>query len=340
MIFLYSLIILTALYGLFVTYRITKEKKKDGPMVCPLGAHCDVVVKSKFSSFFGIGLEYLGALYYGIIVLAYTIYLIGFMGSITFPTWYIFILFGMSIGGFLFSIYLTFVQAFYIKSWCSWCLCSACASTLIFIISLYTVIVSGMTFIPIFEMFHKPLVALHLLGFALGVGGATIADILFYRFLKDFKISPEEDRILKIMSQIIWAGLFILILSGIGLYLPEMEALNASSKFLLKVVVVAVITVNGSLLNLIIAPRLVDMSFSKDSDIKSGLNIVRLVKLRRLAFMLGAISFVSWYSAFILGMTKSIPLPFWQLLIIYIVILLGAIGISQIVERFFIRRQK
>jgi uncharacterized membrane protein len=42
----------------------------------------------------------------------------------------------ISVGAFLFSLYLTGVQAFKIKSWCTWCLTSAAISTTIAIVSL------------------------------------------------------------------------------------------------------------------------------------------------------------------------------------------------------------
>lgn len=339
MIFTYILIILTALYGLFITNKIRVDKKKPAPMVCPMGGHCDIVVKSKFSTFLGIGLEKFGILYYITTIIAYSLYLLSFVIDFSIPLWYIFIIYGLSIGAFLFSLYLTFVQAFYIKSWCTWCLCSATASTLIFLFATYALTSSGLSLIPIFEMFHKPILMIHLLGFALGVGGATITDVLFYRFLKDFKITKEEDNILRIMSQVIWFGLFLSILSGIGLYLPEVAELNESSKFLVKAVIVGIITINGAFLNLFISPKLIDMSFRNDDKMKNIVHVKNTDRLRKTAFALGAVSLVSWYSAFILGVLDSVPLPFISLLSLYIIIVAIAVIISQIAERIFTRRK-
>lgn len=339
MIFTYILIIATALYGLFITLKIRSEKRKPTPMVCPLGAHCDVVVKSKFSSFLGIGLESFGALYYLSTVVAYAIYVIAYASNYPIPVWYTFIVFGMSICAFLFSIYLTFVQAFYLKSWCTWCICSACATTLIFLFSSYALAISGVSLIPVFEIFHKPILMIHLLGFALGVGGATITDVLFYRFLSDFKISKEEDGILRIMSQVIWVGLFLAILSGIGLYLPEMATLNESSKFLVKVVIVFVITLNGAILNLLIAPRLVDMSFKSTESLGNTLQVTKMLKLRKTAFALGAISLVSWYSVFALGVMDHTSMPFLTILNYYILLVVLAVLVSQIVEKVYSKKK-
>jgi len=198
--------------------------------------------------------------------------------------------------------------------------------------------VGDISFIPLFIEFKWVLLILHLLGFAIGVGGATISDILFFKFLYDFKISISEDKVLRAMSQIIWMGLFISIISGVGLWLGNMEALNTNPKFLVKVIVVAVITINGAFLNLMITPKLTSMSFKNKNVGESenkGMHVKKTHGFRRLAFALGAISFTSWYSAFILGFFKTTPFNFPELISIYVGILFLAVVGSQISEKIF-----
>lgn len=326
MIILYVLIMVAALVGLSITVNIYKQKHEKKPLVCPFGADCHTVVTSQFSSFLGIGLEVYGACYYGGVVAAY-------LAMLLFPAlatpWTLFLLTGATIGAFLFSLYLTFVQAFLLKSWCSWCLMSAGVSTAIFIFTLIELSLLDFSIVPIVEMLHKPILWMHLLGFALGVGGATITDILFFKFLNDFKISEVENKVLQTLSQIIWIGLLIAVISGIGLYLPNAAVLNETPKFLLKTIVVAVIIINGAFLNLYVSPKLVTISWNSSNL----LPIRSILRLRRAAFALGAVSFVSWYSAFILGFLKKVPFDFPQLLGIYIGLLLIAITGSQILER-------
>ena len=195
-------------------------------------------------------------------------------------------------------------------------------------------LVSEFGFVSFLARYHEFIVILHFFGVAIGLGGATIADILFFKFLKDFRISEWEAGTLRTLSQVIWAALAVLVLSGIGLYLPEAQELNQSSKFLVKMAVVSVIIVNGIFLNLLIAPRLVKISFDKKYDHRTG----KLYYIRRLAFALGAISLTSWYFAFILGMLRFVSIDFMPLLFIYLGILSGAMVASQILERFFSRR--
>lgn len=243
----------------------------------------------------------------------------------------VFVLLGLSLVAFLFSAYLTFIQAFTLRQWCTWCLISAGLCTLIFALA---IVGSEYTFFELLETHHGLIVGFHLLGVVLGLGGATISDVLFFRFLKDLRISQFEANTLRSVSQVIWFGLAILIVSGLGLYLPHAAELGESPKLLVKMIVVAVIIVNGAFLNLFIAPRLVRISFW-DGDPRPP---SEPKKIRRLAYALGAVSIVSWYSAFILGLMRSSPADFETILYFYLFALAISVIGSQIIERLISRR--
>lgn len=323
----YLFIILIAILGLGVAWYIRMKKNVPHGMVCPLQSDCDAVVHSQFSVFFGIPIEILGMLYYGVIILAYAV-------ITAFPViaseLVVFLLLVMSLVALLFSAYLTFIQAFAIKEWCTWCLTSAGFCTVIFFSSLFA---TEFGFVDLLATQKGLLVIVHLIGVALGVGGATITDILFFKFLKDFRISHEENDILHTVSQVIWFALALLIVSGIGLYLPEASALNQTPKFLAKVFAILIIILNGAFLNLIVSPKLVRISFGQKHEHQTG----ELKKLRKLAFALGAVSITSWYSALILAtLPRSLPFNASDLILIYLgIVLLGVVG-SQIMD-YFIR---
>lgn len=323
-------IILAAITGSLIASYIRYKKTAHQVLVCPLHSNCETVTHSQFSRFLGIPVELMGIAYYVIIAVSYLVF--QFMPDLA-GAYSIFALLVLSTTAFLFSAYLTFIQAFTLKQWCTWCLFSAGLCTAIFIAAL---IGTNISFAEMLQANHRGIVGVHLFGLALGLGAATLADIFFFKFIKDFRISHEEAAILNTLSQIIWLGLALLMLSGIGLYLANAEALNHSSKFLVKLVVVGVILVNGMFLNLMIAPRLVQISFGGPHAHVPG----ELTRLRRIAFALGAISMTSWYSAFTLGMIKQVPLPFSMLLGIYLLILCGAIIGSQITERLMMARRQ
>ncbi len=127
-------IALLGFMGFFVALHIYKEKRANRPLVCPMKFHCDSVVNSDYSKFFGISVEIFGMLYYGFIFLAYILTAIFY----PVPVLFLIILSLISVIAFLFSVYLVSVQAFILKIYCSWCLVSALISTIIFILTLYT----------------------------------------------------------------------------------------------------------------------------------------------------------------------------------------------------------
>ena len=91
------------------------------------------MIYSRYSRLFGIPVEILGMLYYGIVFIFYS------MSAIlrySVPVNLSLALIALSIIAFLFSLYLTAVQAFLIQHWCTWCLCSAGLCTLIFLLAL------------------------------------------------------------------------------------------------------------------------------------------------------------------------------------------------------------
>lgn len=324
---MHLVIIFTAFCGFLLAFYIYNKKQAKKVLICPLKAHCDPVVHSEYSRFFGIRVEILGMAYYGLIAVIYAMFL-------AFPylstTFLVFSILAISTIALLFSGYLTFIQAFALKQWCSWCLVSAGFTVIIFFLALFS---SQFGFVSLLAEYHYIIVIFHFLGVALGIGGATFADIFFFKFLKDLRISEQEADILRTLSQAIWFALAILIVTGIGLYLPEAEEFNQSAKFLVKMIVVAVIIVNGLFLNLLIAPKLVKISFGKRHKHEKG----ELHNMRKLAFALGAISITSWYSAFILGMTRP-DMSFPMLLAIYLVVLGTAILISQFIDKYFSKK--
>lgn len=182
------------------------------------------------------------------------------------------------------------------------------------------------TLIPFFVEYKSIIVIIHLLSAAVGVGGATVADLLFFKSLKDFKITKDEADTMNSISALLWVSLFILIISGIALYLPEAGRLNDSAKFFTKMIAVIVLLVNGTVLNIFIAPKLPFISFD-DQNIPIE---NKHHTFRRFAFAFGAISITSWYFVFILGALRKFTLNFSQFILIYVSLLLVAIIGSQI----------
>ncbi|MDP3696963.1 MAG: vitamin K epoxide reductase family protein [Candidatus Taylorbacteria bacterium] len=132
----YVLIIFLAFGGFLIALYIRHHKKNiQEALICPLKANCDTVIHSDYSKFLGIPVEILGTIYYifiavgyGLIVIFPTLGLPLIASGLMFAT----------VCAFTFSIYLTLIQAFILKNWCTWCLISAVICVAIFAIDAST----------------------------------------------------------------------------------------------------------------------------------------------------------------------------------------------------------
>lgn len=316
------------LAGFALSLYISIKKAKAQPLVCPMNGECDVVTTSKYSKFFGVPVERIGVVYYLLVILVYTIHAL--------MPWFVsdsimFLMTGITIGAFFFSAYLVFIQGFILKKWCTWCLFSAGFSTFIFITAVFGANIAIAGFLA---KYRGSLIVLHTLSAAIGVGAATITDVMFFKFLKDYRISQSEQSLMNTLSNVIWFALGMIVITGIGIFIPESERLLTSSKFLIKVLAVCVVIVNGSILNLVVSPKMVKMDFGSSDGSKS------LRSLRKLSYALGAISITSWYTIFILGSLKSIPFSFTKAVLFYVILLVVAVIGGQLMDRRMVKSKE
>lgn len=302
--------------GIALSLYLFFKKISHTTLACPRSHPCDTVTHSRFSRLGGIPNELLGVVYFSLVVLLLSVPVAGALLS-----WVSYFLFFILIIGGLYSLYLVGIQAFIIRAWCAWCIAIAVTNAVL-IVSLLGIPTE--LFIPLLKAQRIGWVIVHNIGFILGVGAATITDIFFFRFLKDHAISDKEKETMDTLTNVIWGGLAVLIVSGFALTLPESARLFASSKFLIKLVIVGVIMINGVLLNMFVAPYLRRLSFE---------GTVPARRFRKFAFALGGISLVSWYSAFLLGSFRSLAFSFPVALVAYGVLLVGVIVGSSIAER-------
>jgi uncharacterized membrane protein len=124
-------IMLAALVGLFASSYLLYTYTTGSDLKCgALLQGCDTVRISKWASFYGIPTPFFGVVFY-LSVLAIVILRAYAPEYKTWLTRGAMILFAMA--GFLESLFLTYIQRFVIQQFCSWCLVSAVAATLIFV---------------------------------------------------------------------------------------------------------------------------------------------------------------------------------------------------------------
>ena len=317
----YAFIVFAAAGGFGVALYIYYTKKHHKLLVCPIGSNCNAVVSSRYARFLGVSLEYWGMLYYAIIFTTYIVLIFAphllsglFLAGLTMLT----------TAAFFFSLYLLFVQAFLLRQWCIWCILSAALSIMIFIISLASV-----DFAPgFFTEMQGVIRGIHALGFTLGIGGVTTALFLFSRFLHDRNIDKKELQVLKGVSELMWLGLALVLVSQFAFYVADTATLALSGPFLAQTIALFAAAVGGAVLMIIFAPLLAIIPFEGRTKKHRR---SPLESLRKPLFVTGALTFSSWYFAFIMNYSPDYKLTI--LFSVYSAVLAAAVVISLFWEK-------
>lgn len=163
----------------------------------------------------------------------------------------------------------------------------------------------------------------HIVFAILGVLLAFVADATFMLCAKDKVITKEEGMRLIKISKYIWIAVTLILVSGVSVFMSDIEYYLSSVKFLSKMTVVGVIAFNGSLLYKLVQPNFFVEGF---------LSSPQYANKRRLASALGAVSFVSWVSALVLAFSNSVPFSYSQIMFIYILTLALGVSVSIFLE--------
>jgi uncharacterized membrane protein len=119
-----------ALAGLMIAgYMLLYEMGVIATVACGMSGSCEAVQASPWAVFLGIPVPLVGVIGYGLILAAA---LAGVQPSLAHDRRIAAALIGLSAIAFLFSVYLSSVEAFLIGAWCRWCIGSALIATLLF----------------------------------------------------------------------------------------------------------------------------------------------------------------------------------------------------------------
>lgn len=152
----------------------------------------------------------------------------------------------------------------------------------------------------------------HVFGAIIGVGGAYMSDVMFFATIFDQKIEKTEFRFMKIGNVMIWVGLLILMVTGALIFFLDPGTYAQSTKFLAKITIVTLIFVNGVIFHILHLPRMKrhrDMKFSQSKEFMKWLPALAAS---------GGASITSWTIVVILGMLKTVPYSYWQIMSVYI----------------------
>jgi len=149
----------------------------------------------------------------------------------------------------------------------------------------------------------------HLIGVALGAGGATFAEIFYLKAKRDGVVEPFEVDYIKNTVTVLRIGLAILILSGFGFFLLHrfsgagLSILDA--QLWAKLTIVLVLIFNAFLMQ----ARKIPM------------------------WLASSISITSWYFALIIGGWRALQAPYITIIIAYIAAIFAIALILELIKR-------
>lgn len=177
---------------------------------------------------------------------------------------------------------------------------------------------------------------IHLCGLVLGVGSATLLDLIIARFVLMRGITHEHVYIVDFSSKVVAIGLGLLWLSGIGFLFHygifEPTKLQ-NPKIWAKIAIVAVLTINGFLVHHFVLPRLRSQVGKRLLDGLSPFDC-------SLVFLAGTVSVISWYVPMMLGAIPQLNfvVPAEVILSCYALLIVAVNTVMQVAIAVLLRR--
>lgn len=181
-----------------------------------------------------------------------------------------------------------------------------------------------MDIIGVAQYLNTPATVVHVLAVVFGMGGALVSDILFSFFSKDKNLNETEIYTLSILKTIVFYALLVIAFSGFILFLSDIERYMSSAKFLSKMSILAVLIINGYILNKVAWPRVIREGFFTNVEDRN---------MRRLAFACGAVSVISWLSVLTLGVLNRLAMSYGLIMSLYLGIIIFGIIVALFVEK-------
>jgi uncharacterized membrane protein len=120
-----------ALAGIGVSGYLAYKQVAGGSLACTRWADCDVVNNSPYATLFGVSLSFIGLAGYLALLGASVAALLAARRT---QRRILLLNFLMALGGFAFSVWLTYVEIYIIEALCVWCLASALIITLLAVV--------------------------------------------------------------------------------------------------------------------------------------------------------------------------------------------------------------
>lgn len=175
-----------------------------------------------------------------------------------------------------------------------------------------------------FTVIKPATTVVHVLSVVIGMGAALSADLLFHFFSKDRHFSFIELRALSILSKTVWMSLVVILVSGIFMFLSDIPKYSVSAKFLAKMTITFILFINGIILDRFVWKYVTAPGF---------LSLDSFTNTRRIAFVCGSLSVISWLYICVLGVLDVVPLSYIIIVSAYLAIAIMGGTIALLLER-------
>lgn len=169
------------------------------------------------------------------------------------------------------------------------------------------------------QMTRAVLRIFHFIGITLGLGAATLLDLMIIRFFIGRPMTEQSVEFFEFLSSLVSVGLKLLWVTGLGFlwfyWMYEPIKLE-NEKVWAKMVIVGILTINGAFIHQTVLP------FMGGQIGRTMLEGVSLGK-KFLFVTTGMISFVSWYGPLVIANVTQLnfQVPMIQILIVYAMVL-------------------
>ncbi len=161
---------------------------------------------------------------------------------------------------------------------------------------------------------YSILVLTHIIGTALGVGAATLAEVFYLKAMRDGVVDPMESEFLRVLYTSMRIALVVLVVSGFGFFI--LYRVVGATELLYSPVLWAKLTIIGVLM----------------------VNAIAL-HAHKMPFAIGvAISITSWYAALTLGVMRGIDASYISIMLVYVVVVALAIPALAKIKTIYLRR--
>ena len=188
-----------------------------------------------------------------------------------------------------------------------------------------------MDILSIPALVKSALLALHLLGLVLGLGAATMLDLIIVRFVGSRTVTHEYWSVISLLSKAVTGGLVLLWISGIGFlthYAFFNPTLLTNPKIWAKITIVGVLSLNGVFIHRVVLPL---VRQQVGGPLFEGLTNFQ----RSCLLASGAISGMSWWIPLGLGAFPQLNFTVGAetILAIYALLLMLAIVLASLIVR-------